>query len=380
MIRINMSPQKTIFVALICLAAFGISSDLKAQSKPPTSGNGKVVEEIIARVNNEIITLSDYQHADQQLHDEVQQDCQNCTQDRLATMYAERQKNLLRDQIDQSLLEQRAKDLGISVESDVIKKLDQVRQQNNLGSMEDLEKAVEGQGLSWEEYKASLRNSLLTQEVIRREVGARVDIGHEDVKKYYDEHKDSFVRPEMVVLSEIFISTEGKSPEQVEALKKKADDVFTKLQAGADFAELARRNSDGPTSKDGGGLGGFERGQLSKQLEDQVFPMKKNEISPVVQTKTGFEIIKVDNHFEAGLQPMEKVENEIMNRLYSEKMQPVLRNYLAELREQSYVIIKPGYTDTAAVTTNTGIKETTPTPDAPNKKLSRKAKKAAVSQ
>jgi len=270
--------------------------------------------------------------------------------------------------------------LGISVESDVIKKLDQVRQQNNLGSMEDLEKAVEGQGLSWEEYKASLRNSLLTQEVIRREVGARVDIGHEDVKKYYDEHKDSFVRPEMVVLSEIFISTEGKSPEQVEALKKKADDVFTKLQAGADFAELARRNSDGPTSKDGGGLGGFERGQLSKQLEDQVFPMKKNEISPVVQTKTGFEIIKVDNHFEAGLQPMEKVENEIMNRLYSEKMQPVLRNYLAELREQSYVIIKPGYTDTAAVTTNTGIKETTPTPDAPNKKLSRKAKKAAVSQ
>jgi len=375
-----MFPKKTIFVLFAFLIAFGCATKLKAQAKPPTSGNGKVVEEIIARVNNEIITLSDYQHAGQQLHDEVQQDCANCAQDRLSSMYAEREKNLLRDQIDQSLLEQRAKDLGISVESDVIKKLDQVRQQNNLGSMEDLEKAVEAQGLSWEEYKASLRNSLLTQEVIRREVGARVDIGHDDVQKYYDEHKDSFVRPEMVVLSEIFLSTDGKSPEQVDALKKKADDIMTKLKAGADFEELARRNSDGPTGKDGGGLGGFEHGQLSKQLEDQVFPMKRNEISPVVQTKTGFEIIKVNNHFEAGLQPINKVENEIMNRLYAEKMQPVLRNYLAELREQSYVIVKPGYTDTAAVNTNTGIKETTPSPDAPNKKLSRKAKKAAVSQ
>jgi peptidyl-prolyl cis-trans isomerase SurA len=361
-------------------ALFVLVPGAKAQSKPASAGNGKVVEEIIARVNNEIITLSDYQHADTQLHEEVQQDCQNCPQDKLSAMYAEREKNLLRDQIDQSLLEQRAKDLGISVEADVIKKLDQVRQQNNLGSMEDLEKAVEGQGLSWEEYKTGLRNSLLTQEVIRREVGARVDIGHDDVKKFYDEHKDSFVRPEMVVLSEIFISTEGKTPDEVEALKNKANSVEAKLKAGADFEELARRNSDGPTSKDGGMLGGFERGQLSKQLEDQVFPMKKGEFSEVTQTKTGFEIIRVDNHFESGLQPMEKVENEIMNKLYMEKMQPVLRNYLAELREQSYVVIKPGYTDTAAVNTNTGIKETTPTPDAADKKLSKKAKKAAVSQ
>jgi peptidyl-prolyl cis-trans isomerase SurA len=344
------------------------------------SGNGRVVEEIVARVNNEIITYSEYQKSESELHEEVRQDCQGCGQDRLNQLYEERQKNLLRDQIDQSLLEQRAKDLGISVENDVIKRLDQVRQQNNFPTMEALQAAVEGQGMSWEDYKGNFRNQLLTQEVIRREVGSRVDIGHDDVKKYYDEHKQEFVRPEQVVLADIFLSTEGKTPEQVAVIQKKANDLLARLKKGDDFSELAKRNSEGPTAKDGGELGAFERGQLSKQLEDTVFALNKNQLTDVIQTKTGFEVLKVLEHFEAGLQPVEKVEPEIENRIYAERMAPILRNYLGELREESYVVVKPGYVDTAAVATNVGIKEVVPTPDAPDKKLSRKAKKASANQ
>jgi len=349
-----------------------------AQTK--AQGNGKVIEEIIARVNNEIITLSDYEKAQAQLHEEVDHDCSTCTPDRKEAMYAERQKNLLRDEIDQQLLVQRGKDMGISVEADVIKQLDQVRQQNNLASMEDLQKAVEGQGLSWDEYKRSIRNNLLTQEVIRKDAGARVDIGREDVKKYYDEHKEEFIRPESVLLADIFLNTDGKTPDEIAVIQKKANDLDARLKKGEDFAELAKRNSEGPTAKNGGDLGAFERGQLSKQIEDTVFAMKKNDISDVIQTKTGFEIIKVLDHYDAGQQPMEKVENEIMNHIYGERMSTLFRGYLAELREQSYVIVKPGYVDTAAVASNTGIKEVTPTPDAPDKKLSKKAKKAAGGQ
>ncbi len=373
--------------ASVALAAPGVRAQVKPTVTKDTkdvdmkgSGNGRVVEEIVARVNNEIITYSEYQKSESELHEEVKQDCQGCTQDRLNTMYEERQKNLLRDQIDQSLLQQRAKDLGISVENDVIKRLDQVRQQNNFPSMEALQAAVEGQGISWEEYKATIRNQLLTQEVIRREVGSRVDIGRDDVKKYYEEHKQEFVRPEQVVLADIFLSTEGKTPEQTALIQKKANDLLARLKKGDDFAELAKRNSEGPTSKDGGELGAFERGQLSKQLEDTVFALNKNQLTDVIQTKTGFEILKVIEHFEAGLQPVEKVEPEIENRIYGQRMAPILRNYLAELREESYVIVKPGYVDTAAVSTNVGIKEVAPTPDAAEKKLSRKAKKAAASQ
>ena len=380
--------------AIMILTAAGLTlaaPGLRAQLKPTEakdakdvdmkgSGNGRVVEEIVARVNNEIITYSEYQKSESELHEEVKQDCQGCAQDRLNQIYEDRQKNLLRDQIDQSLLQQRAKDLGISVENDVIKRLDQVRQQNNFPSMEALQAAVEGQGMSWEDYKGNFRNQLLTQEVIRREVGSRVDIGHDDVKKYYDEHKQEFVRPEQVVLADIFLSTEGKTPEQVAVIQKKANDLLARLKKGDDFSELAKRNSEGPTAKDGGELGAFERGQLSKQLEDTVFALNKNQLTDVIQTKTGFEVLKVLEHFEAGLQPVEKVEPEIENRIYAERMAPILRNYLGELREESYVVVKPGYVDTAAVATNVGIKEVVPTPDAPDKKLSRKAKKASASQ
>ena len=380
--------------AIMILTAAGLTlaaPGLRAQLKPTEakdakdvdmkgSGNGRVVEEIVARVNNEIITYSEYQKSESELHEEVKQDCQGCAQDRLNQMYEDRQKNLLRDQIDQSLLEQRAKDLGISVENDVIKRLDQVRQQNNFPTMEALQAAVEGQGMSWEDYKGNFRNQLLTQEVIRREVGSRVDIGHDDVKKYYDEHKQEFVRPEQVVLADIFLSTEGKTPEQVAVIQRKANDLLARLKKGDDFSELAKRNSEGPTAKDGGELGAFERGQLSKQLEDTVFALNKNQLTDVIQTKTGFEVLKVLEHFEAGLQPVEKVEPEIENRIYAERMAPILRNYLGELREESYVVVKPGYVDTAAVATNVGIKEVVPTPDAPDKKLSRKAKKASASQ
>jgi len=339
---------------------------LCAQSKP------NVVEEIVARVNNQIITMSDYQKAGAGLQQEVQQDCQNCTQQQIAAEVADRRKNLLRDMIDQQLLIERGKDMDINVDTELVKRLDEVRKQNNLATMEDLEKAVEGQGLIWEDYKNQLRNSILTQEVIRREVGGHLDIGSDEVKKYYEAHKQEYNRPEQVALAEIFLSTEGKSPEEIAAVHTRADDLHNRLVKGEDFTALAKRYSQGSTAEEGGDLGEFERGQLAKQLEDAVFGLEKGQFTDVIQTKTGFEILKVQDHFQAGLQPLDKVEGEITNILYRQKMEPALRIYLAQLREESYVQVKPGYTDTAAVPGATVIQEVAPTPDAPDKKKSKK--------
>jgi len=99
-------------------------------------------------------------------------------------------------------------------------------------------------------------------------------------------------------------------------------------------------------------------------------------LTDIIQTDKGLEIIRVDQHFDAGLQPLTKVEPEITNKLYSEQMVPTLRQYLAELREESYLVVKPGYVDTAAVAANTeSIEEVSPTPDSPDKKKSKKHKK-----
>jgi peptidyl-prolyl cis-trans isomerase SurA len=359
---VRLSAGIVVFAALILV----VPPQSCAQSK------GVVIEEIVARVNNDAITLSDVQKADQALHEEIAHDCQGCPQEKMEEIYKDKQKDLLRDLIDQALLVERAKDLGISVETDVIKRLDEIRKQNNLGSMEELEKAVESQGLGWEDFKTQIRNTLLTQEVIRREVGSHINIPTDAVKKYYDEHQKDFNRPEQVVLSEIFLSTEGKSPEEMSSVEKKAEDLRNRVTKGEDFNEIAKHFSEGSTAKDGGELGTFEHGQLSKQLEDIVFKLDKGQMTDVIQTKTGFEVLRVEAHYEAGLQPLEKVENEIMNRIYAQKMQPTMREYLGQLREQSYVMVKPGYTDSAAVAGASVIQEVAPTPDAADAKKAKK--------
>ncbi len=363
-----------IAVGSISLAgvALVVPTDARAQSK------GIVVEEIVARVNNDAITLSDLQKADQSLHEEIAHDCQGCSPDKVEEVYKEKQKDLLRDLIDQALLTERGKDLGISVETDVIKRLDELRKQNNLASMEDMEKEVEKQGMGWEDLKTQIRNNLLTQEVIRREVGSHINIPSDEVKKYYDDHQKDFVRPEQVVLYEIFLSTAGKSPEEVASVERKADDLRNRVVKGEEFNEIAKHFSEGSTAKDGGLLGTFERGQLDKQLEDVVFKMNKDQITDVIQTKSGFEVLKVEAHFEAGLQPQDKVENEIMNRIYAQKMQPTMRDYLGQLREQSYVMVKPGYTDSAAVAGASVIQEVAPTPDAADAKKKKKMAKPKI--
>ena len=363
-------------IAAGIIAFIGFAVVLAPQAS--AQAKGTVIEEIVARVNNGAITLSDILKAEQSMHEEIAHDCQGCPSDKVDEIYKEKQKDLLRDLIDQALLVERAKDMGISVETEVIKRLDEIRKQNNLGSMEEFEKAVESQGMGWEDFKAQIRNSLLTQEVIRREVGSHISIPSEDVKKYYEEHQKEFIRPEQVVLAEIFLSTEGKSPEEMASVEKKADDLRNRVVKGEDFNEIAKHFSEGSTAKDGGVLGTFEHGQLSKQLEDIVFKMDKGQMTGVIQTKTGFEVLRVEAHFQAGLQPLDKVENEIMNRIYGQKMQPTMREFLGQLREQSYVMVKPGYTDSAAVAGASVIQEVAPTPDAAEKKAKKKLPKPKV--
>jgi peptidyl-prolyl cis-trans isomerase SurA len=371
--RISLFSRTVAAIAACSAGALLVAGSACAQAK------STVVEEIIARVNNSIITLSEYQKALASLPAEARQDCQACSPQQIQAQVDDREKNALRDMIDQQLLIERAKDMDISVETDLIKRLDDVRKQNNLATLDDLQKAIEGQGGSWEDYKTQLRNNLLTQEVIRREVGGRINIGSDEVKAYYDAHKSEFNRPETVVLAEIFLSTENKTGADVDAVQKRAQDLRKRVDDGEDFGELAKRYSESSTAADGGMLGTYERGQLSKQFEDAVFGLPKNGMTDVIQTRTGFEFLKVIDHFQAGEQPLDAVQDEIQNRIYMQKMEPQMRSYLAELREESYVTVKPGYTDSAGVAGATSIQEVAPTPDTPDKKSKKKVPLPKVS-
>jgi peptidyl-prolyl cis-trans isomerase SurA len=343
-----------------------------APTQPVDPNAGKTIEEIIARVNNEIITLTEYDKAQKTAEDDAKQECQGrCTPEQLQVNIEERRKNTLRDLIDESLLVQRGKDMGISVEADVIKQLDQIRKQNKLDSMEALEKAVTGEGMNWEDFKNNIRNHLLTQRVISNEVGSHINIPDDEITKYYEAHKVEFVRPEQVALREIEVSTQGKKPEELPDLKKKAETALKRVQDGEDFAEIAKRYSDSSTKDQGGFLGIYKRGELAKELEDRVFSMKKNELTEVMETKQGYLILQVLEHYDEGQQSLAKVRNEIMDKLYNERMEPAMREYLKTLREQSYVIIKPGYQDIAGGGSSE-IQEVSATPEASKQKKGHK--------
>jgi len=349
-----------------------VEKPVKPAPKPaaPKAGavnpeGGKTVEEIIARVNNEIITRSEYEKARQNADEDAKTECQGrCTPEQLQADVNERQKHTLRDLIDQSLLVQRGKDMGLSVEPEVIKRLDSIRTENKLASMEELEKAVTSQGLNYEDFKNNIRNSLLTQKVIGHEVGSHINISDDEVNKYYEAHKSEFIRPEQVALREIVVSTEGKKPEEMPDLKKKAETALKRVQDGEDFGEIAKRLSDGGTKAQGGFLGVYKRGELSKELEDRVFKMKRNALTEVMETRQGYLVLQVLEHYDEGEQALDKVRNEIMDKLYSARLEPAMREYLKTLREQSYVIIKPGFQDLAGGGGNSEIQEVSATPEA----------------
>jgi len=305
-----------------------------------------VVEEIIARVNNQIITRSDYVREQQQLKEEAQQQ-DPAHADKIVS---ESQKDVLRGLVDRQLLLEKGKDMGITADADLTKKLDEMRKQMKLESMEDLEKAAQAQGISFEDFKQNLRTEIITQQVISREVGGRITVSKEEQQKYYEQHKSELERPEQIKLSEILVSTDqaGDEQQKLAEVQAKADDLLKQIKAGGNFDELAKKESQGPSAAQGGDLGYFKRGTLAKQLEDTTFALQKGQVSDVIRTKQGFVILKVTDHQTAGIPPMSEVEQGLQERVYMTKLQPALREYLKRLREEAFIDIKAGYVDTGA--------------------------------
>ena len=354
---------------------------LVAMSCLPVYCAGQVVEEIITRVNGQIITLSEFQRSKDQLRDDVkQQDAANADK-----LYAEREKDVLRDLVDQQLLLAKGKDLDITGDTDLVKQLDQMRKDMKLDSMEELEKAATAQGISYEDFKQNMRNRIITQKVIADQVGSHVSLTKEEEQQFYDEHKNEMEQPESIKLSEILVAPKASKNQDpaakqaddaaaLAAAEAKANDLLKQIRAGAKFEDLAKKESEGPSASQGGDLGAFKRGTLAKELEDKTFAMKAGEVTDVIRTKQGYVILKVTAHQTAGIPTMKDIEPRIMDALYMQKLQPALRAYLTKLREEAYINYKDGYVDSGASPNQTKPIETASAKPSDSKKLKKKKK------
>jgi peptidyl-prolyl cis-trans isomerase SurA len=382
-----------ILVVLICL---------------PALAAGQVVEEIITRVNNQIITRSEFERSKDQLRDEIKQ--QNPPDP--DKVYADREKDVLRDLVDQQLLLDKGKDLGITGDTELIKRLDQMRKDMKLDSLEALEKEATKQGVSWEDFKQNMRNQIITQKVIGEEVSGKLSVTKEEEQKFYDEHKAEMEGQESIRLSEILVAPKVTAPAAAPAgapaatdpnaaaptaapaqppaddaakqaaddaalvaAEAKANDLLKQIHDGATFEDIAKKFSDGPSAADGGTLGTFGRGKLAKELEDKTFAMKAGDITDVIRTKQGYVILKVVDHQAAGIPPFKDVLPKIQDQLYYQKMQPALRAYLTKLREEAYIKYADGYVDSGKSANQTMPVETAAAKESDAKKLGKKKHK-----
>jgi len=306
-----------------------------------------IVEEIVAKCNGDIVTRGDLDHSRKQLIEALRHE--GLTGPALEQALQDQEKNLLRDRIDQLLLVQKGKDLNISVDSEVAKRLAAIQKDSGIADPEKFQDWVKEQAnMPFEDFKSDMKNDLLRQRVIRQEVGERVSIKHDDIEKYYNEHKTEFVREERLFLREIFISTEGKDAAATAAAEKKAKDLVARARKGERFPEMARDNSEAVTAKGMGELPPFKKGDMPANIEEQVWSQPKGYVTDPIRNPNGFLILRVEDHQKAGQAELTEVENEISEKLYGPRMQPKIREYLTELRKSAFLEIKADYVDSGA--------------------------------
>jgi parvulin-like peptidyl-prolyl isomerase len=307
-----------------------------------------IVEEIVAKVNNDIITRGELARTRQEIAAELRQE--GLSGPKLQQALQAKSADALRDQIDQLLLVQKAKDLNINVDSEITKRLAAMQVQSKIDDPDKFKDFIREQmGMPFEDFKAQVKNQLLTQRVIGEEISSRVVIPEPEKRKYYDEHKKDFVREEQVFLRQILISTEGKSPDQVAAAERKAKDLVARARKGEKFSDLAATNSDDlETARNGGELPAFKRGQLMKQIEDIVFKQPKGYVTDPIRGQNGFLILKIEERYEKGQATFEEVDNEINEKMMMPQMNAKVRVYLTKLRQDAFLEIKTGYVDSGA--------------------------------
>jgi parvulin-like peptidyl-prolyl isomerase len=303
----------------------------------------QVVEEIVAVVNDEIITLSQYK---QMFELQVQQlKAQNLPQAEYDKQYKLVRSELLNVMITETLILQQAKEKNLSVSEELKNNLAALKKENNFTSDEDLRRAVEQQGIPYEQWLKQFRESLLKQMVMVSEVYRSIVLDESEVVQYYKQHPQEFTVPTEYKLRAVYLATEHRTPEALEALKTEASGKLKDGGAGA-FPDVAAALSDSPVKEAKGDLGTLKKGELDKTLEEAVDKLKAGEISPWVAAKNGWYLLKLEEKKESYLRTFDDARSEVQEKLLAGKRQKKSEDYIASLKAQSYIkILKPNPLD-----------------------------------
>jgi peptidyl-prolyl cis-trans isomerase SurA len=332
----------TLIAALIVIGASFMSPTLvRAQEGEPV-----VIDEVIAQVNDGIVTLSQVRR---EMKERTQIAIQNGMPEPQANAEVEKKKfELIAILINEQLLLQKGKELDFNqrVEDEVNKRMLQVARENNIKTIEELCQAMKQSGMSCEDTRRTMRIEIMKQAVLESEVDSVVFFrwSTDDLHKYFDAHKDKFIKAESVELSEIFLSLGGKPEAEVKALAEK---LVAQLRGGADFCTLAAAYSErapGPNGQKPCKVGLFQAPDLRPDIAAAVKDVKAAGVSNPLKTDEGYQILRVDAR-NAGSNAATFNENQVRGAMTEEVIDKEREKYLQTLRNEGYINIARNYKD-----------------------------------
>ena len=300
----------------------------------------EVVEEIVAIVNDDIITLSQYKAEHDAVYRMLSAEYQGEAFERA---YAQMKEVLLPNIITNILLLQEAGKMDLQVEEELKAQLENIKKENNLESDQDLIRALQQEGMTFEGLKKQLRERILREGIIYQQVMGSIVIDDAEIVNYHKLHPEEFTEVAEYKLRGIYISAELRSEEEVEAKKR---EISEKLASGEEFAALAGEYTEDATKEKQGDMGRYKKGQLEKSLEQAVEKLKEGEVAPWLKVINGWYLLRVDEKKESRLKTFEESREELQQKLFTEKRQKKTEEFLRDLREKSYIkILKPNPLD-----------------------------------
>ena len=293
----------------------------------------KVIEAIVAIVNDDVITLSDYKLQHDMLYKSLQQQLQGEEFDK---RYEAARSELLETMITNMLLLQEADKKGLDVTEQINMMIEKIKTDNDLQSDEQLVVALQQQGIGFEMWKNEMESNYLREGVIFTEVSRNVVIDDAEIVNYHKQHPDEFVELPEYTLKAITISTEGKIDEEVDGQKKEIDG---KLAAGEEFGKVSETYSDGPEKESQGDLGSYQQGQLNRTLEEAVESIRMGELTPWIKTPNAWILLRLEKLKESRIKSFDEVRDQIEQKLYNEQNQKKLLEFLENLKKRSFVKI-----------------------------------------
>jgi peptidyl-prolyl cis-trans isomerase SurA len=305
--------RKVFFIFLLAIAA------------PIYAAN--VVEEIVARVGNEIITKTDLEHEQRRLYDELSRRYQGSELDE---QYAQQKKQLLEFIINQKLLEQRATELHLNVDDDVNAAIKRLREESNIPNDAALEEALKQEGSTIRELREDFRRRIIQQRILWNYVQGKVNITEDEIKNYYEQHKSDFMTESKSKIRRYTILDENASKDE---LKAEADSVLTQLRSGKDVEPASFPHLKVDDSVE------YTKADIDPKISSILDKTKVGDYSDPLEITSGWSILKVEEKKEPSVIPLEDARSKIYNQLLQSRAEKYQKSFMEDLRKQNYVVI-----------------------------------------